>query len=123
MIVNQKFCPLLPILFFSINILFSNQSSAQANLRQADIRPNPLDEIRYRQSIQHGRPARPLSNSNIGKSDLGIQRPVEAKKQVSVITWDLILSSISPTIRHPLTPGSSKSPADYGKTLFEILFC
>ena len=80
MIVNQKFCPLLPILFFSINILFSNQSSAQANSRQADIRPNPLDEIRYRQSIQHGRPARPLSNSNIGKSDLGIQRPVEAKK-------------------------------------------
>jgi hypothetical protein len=80
MIVNQKLFPLLPILFFSINFLFSNQSSAQANSRQADIRPNPLDEIRYRQSIQQGRPARPLTNSNIGKSDLGIQRPVEAKK-------------------------------------------
>jgi hypothetical protein len=79
--VNQKSCILLPIILLSINILVTTtQSSAQTISRQADIRPNPLDEIRYRQNIQQGLPARPLSNSDFGKSDLGIQRPVEAKK-------------------------------------------
>ena len=70
----------LPLLFIGINFLFTNKSVAQTNLRQADIRPNPLDEIRYRQGIQQGRPTKSVTTSVFGKSDLGIQRPVEAKK-------------------------------------------
>ncbi len=78
--IKKKLSNFSLLILLCINFLFAYETSAQTNLRRGDIRPNPLDEIRYRQTIQQGRPAKPITNSGFGKSDLGIQRPVEAKK-------------------------------------------
>lgn len=60
-------------------LIISGFFSANPATAQRDIRPDTIDDIRNRQYIRNSRTLGTAPSMGIGKSDLGIQRPVEAK--------------------------------------------
>lgn len=70
---------LLIVVLFSV--VFSNFKVVAHNhdARQLDVRPNAVDEFRSRQAFQGSKQSTKNSTAEFEQSDLGIQRPVEAK--------------------------------------------
>ena len=106
------------VLIFSIS---NSKIIAQTNGRQADIRPNTIDEIRQRQFLRNnkslGRPVAP----SFAQSDLGIQRPVESKTRDLLITSDLEQNFIIQTTPHRLIVANLRKEAEFGRMLLEPL--
>ena len=75
-----KLNALIPLFLAGLQVLLPDESIAQVYPRQSDIRPNTIDEIRNRQSLQQNRNLPASNYARIGKSNLGIQRPIDAKK-------------------------------------------
>ncbi|MDG0965620.1 MAG: hypothetical protein P8O23_11190 [Opitutales bacterium] len=62
-----------------LSLITSGLFQANRATAQGDIRPGTIDDIRNRQYIRNSRTLGTAPSVGIGQSDLGIQRPVEAK--------------------------------------------
>ena len=65
--------------FLLLSLIISGFFQANRATAQGDIRPGTIDDIRNRQYIRNSRTLGTAPSVGIGQSDLGIQRPVEAK--------------------------------------------
>ena len=65
--------------FLLLSLIISGFFQANRVTAQGDIRPGTIDDIRNRQYIRNSRTLGTAPSVGIGQSDLGIQRPVEAK--------------------------------------------
>ena len=95
--MSRKFNSLILLFLITLGFFSANRTTAQR-----DIRPDTIDDIRNRQYIRNSRTLGTPPSIGIGQSDLGIQRPVEAKTPVLGIILVLIQSSITLTTRHQL---------------------
>ena len=72
--MSRKFNSLILLFLITLGFFSANRTTAQR-----DIRPDTIDDIRNRQYIRNSRTLGTPPSIGIGQSDLGIQRPVEAK--------------------------------------------
>ena len=72
--MSRKFNSLILLFLITLGFFSANRAIAQR-----DIRPGTIDDIRNRQYIRNSRTLGSAPSIGIGQSDLGIQRPVEAK--------------------------------------------
>lgn len=72
--MSRKFNSLILLFLITLGFFSANRATAQR-----DIRPDTIDDIRNRQYIRNSRTLGTPPSIGIGQSDLGIQRPVEAK--------------------------------------------
>ena len=72
--ISRKFNSLILLFLITLGFFSANRAIAQR-----DIRPGTIDDIRNRQYIRNSRTLGSAPSIGIGQSDLGIQRPVEAK--------------------------------------------
>ncbi len=73
-VFTLRFILLLSFLFPHFAAMADNHSK-----REFDVRPNAIDEFRSRQALQNKKKGTDSSSAEFEESDLGIQRPVDAK--------------------------------------------
>ena len=73
-VFTLRFILLFSLLFPHFTAMADNHSD-----RQFDVRPNAIDEFRSRQALQNKKKGTDSSSAEFEESDLGIQRPVDAK--------------------------------------------